>query len=112
MHVRRKDVTGKIMLMSLKYSQLECGRSGNIILNMNYGKWEKLVTWSWMVSLWEYIDKGGITMDIIEPIVYGKQRQHDKYVMDIIVQPTTLTMKEKNAIKSANTSKSSCCLIL
>ena len=97
MHVRRKDVTGKLMIMSLKYSQLECG-SGNIILNMNFGKWEKLVTWTWVVSLWEYIDKGGITMDITEPIVYGKQRENDKYVMDIIVQSARLTMKEKIAI--------------
>ena len=35
MHTRRFDTTGKLLLMSMQNTQLECG-SGNLFFNLNY----------------------------------------------------------------------------
>ena len=64
MHLRRKDITGKLMEISLKHTQIECG-SKQFFFNLDYDdRWGESVTWTWMVHLWEYLSESSITTDI------------------------------------------------
>ena len=83
MHIRRNDVTGKLLMISMKYTQLEVG-SEKKFFNLDYDQWGHLCTWTWMTHLWEYMSNGGMQLQIVESIQYNKQRQNDQYIMDVL----------------------------
>ena len=43
MHLRRNDTTGRLFRIAMEKLQLECG-SGELFYNLDYDKWEQLVT--------------------------------------------------------------------
>ena len=69
MDLRRFDTTGKLMLMSMQNTQLECGL-GTFFYNLNYDKWHKLVCPTWNTHLWQYCDQRATTIDFNKNIVY------------------------------------------
>ena len=83
MHVRRNDVTGKLMMMSMKYTRLELG-IGKTFLNTSFDLYGYLATWTWLVHLWEFMSMGAIDIDISEAVVYHEQRKNDAFIMDVI----------------------------
>ena len=97
MHVRRNDITGRLLMISMKYTQLEVG-SKRLFFNLNYSKWGYLATWTWLTHLWQYMDVGGMEMTLNEQVTQEHQRHNDKFIMDVIVQCCECTEIEVSMI--------------
>ena len=93
MHIRRNDVTGRMMLILIKHMQIECG-SGTPFFHLDYNTWGNFATWNWITHLWEYLDSRAIQLDLTERVVYELPRENDVFVMDI-VQKLDIPMEDK-----------------
>ena len=93
MHVRRDDTTGKLMKISMRYTQLEVG-SEVCFFNLDYERWGGLCTWTWMTHLWEYMSESTITIDTSFKLSLAKQRKNDKFIMDILASCQELSLRE------------------
>jgi ribonuclease HI len=93
MHLRRQDTTGRLLQIAMQHTQLECG-SASLFFNIDFTKFSPLVTPTWLTNLWEYYDKRAITMDLALPITYKIPREHDEFLMDILVREGTLSESE------------------
>ena len=93
MHMRRWDTTGKLMLISMQNTQLECG-SEAVFFNLDYQKWSSLVTPTWHTHLWQYCDTKALGMDITKKIAYEKPRDKDEFIMDVLQSSEKFSLLE------------------
>ena len=83
-HYRQQDTTGKLILTSLRYTQLEAGLSKSFF-KYNYDKTHFLVTPTWLTHLWEYSTSCHTQIHENTPWIYDPPRQHDFFLMDKVV---------------------------
>ena len=84
-HIREQDTTGKLLLTSLRYTQLECGLSKSFF-QYNYDKTNFLLTPTWITHLWQYATTCHVQIHEYQPWIYTPPRQHDFFFMDIVVR--------------------------
>ena len=75
-HYREQDTTGKLILTSLRYTQLESGLSRSFFKHDFY-KVQHLVTPTWLTNLWQYMTECHTQIHESEPWLYNVPRQHD-----------------------------------
>jgi len=93
MHLRRQDTTAKLLQLAMQSLQIECG-SEELFFNIDYSQYSPMVTPTWCTNLWEYYDTRAIHMDLDLEIVAKKQRENDKFIMDVLIQNCTLNDEE------------------
>lgn len=92
MHIRNDDTTGKLLNISLKYTQMQLGID-QPFLTTDYEEYSYLGQATWITHMWEYVSSRGIQVDLTEPGIIPMQRQNDAYIMNI-VHNSTLSKRE------------------
>ena len=62
-HLRKNDKTGKLLRMSMEYTQLQM-RISIPFYKTRYSDWKDIVTPTWITNLWEYWENAGVDVDI------------------------------------------------
>ena len=83
MHIRRNDNTGKLLQISMKWTQLEIGTKQSFFQESYYDM-NKYITKTWLTHIWEYLHSCQITMQIMDDITRGNKRINDFYLMDVV----------------------------
>ena len=83
-HIRNDDKTGRLIKISMEYTQLQMGIS-KPFYTQKYDKWKTIVTNTWMTHLWEYLNEAEATLEVTDFRIPKKQRKHDKFLMDILL---------------------------
>jgi len=83
MHTRKGDNTGKLLDISLRYTQLRLGIA-TPFFKVEYDEYSYLCDDTWLTHLWEYTSSRGLTIDLTNPGLIPIQRQNDKFIMDIL----------------------------
>ena len=84
MHLRREDTTGKLMDISMRTTQLECGLSTPFLKN-DYYKTQMLATETWLTNLWQYCTECEISIQDTKNWNYQVPRKNDFHIMDVIM---------------------------
>jgi len=82
-HVRNDDKTGRLIKISMEYTQLQMGIS-KPFYTQKYDKWKTIVTNTWMTHLWQYMNEAEATLEVTEFKIPKKQRKNDRFLMDIL----------------------------
>ena len=93
MHYRNDDTTGRLMKMSMRYTQLESGLS-RPYYTYNFYKAYYLTTPTWITNLWQYCSECHVQIKETDPWIYKPPRVGDFFLMDI-VQRANLTKEHK-----------------
>ena len=83
-HLRKNDKTGKLLRMSMEYTQLQMGIS-TPFYKTRYSDWKDIVTPTWVTNLWEYWEKADVKVDISDFWLHKKSREHDRFIMDLLI---------------------------
>jgi len=81
-HIRLNDKTGKLLRISMEYTQLEAGTSKPFYEN-KYGMMKTLLTPTWVTHLWEYWSEAEVTMKLTNFWTYESRIKNDRHIMDI-----------------------------
>ena len=92
MHLRKKDTTGKLLQISMKFTQLQLGVESNF-LSLDYDDYSYLCQTTWLTHLWEYVSSRGLDVTLTDALAITKRSSSDKFIMDIL-HKSTLTKKE------------------
>ena len=84
-HTRNMDTTGKLLTISGRYTQLECGLS-QPFFTYDFYKTYFLVTPTWTTNIWQYMTECHTTLQQYNEWVYTPPRQHDFFLMDILLR--------------------------
>ena len=84
LHYRNNDTTGKLLKITMRYTQLECGLSDPFYTHEFY-KIEHLVTPTWITNLWQYTSESHSQIHKQHPWSYQCLRIRDSFIMDIII---------------------------
>ena len=76
MHYRNQDTTGKLMMASMRYTQLESGLS-RPYYTCNFYKTHFLTTPTWLTNLWQYCTECHVQLKEAAPWVYKPPRIND-----------------------------------
>lgn len=83
-HYRRHDTTGRLMKISMRWTQLEAGTS-KPFYQYNFKQLAPLLTPTWMIHLWEYLSSCNSTISEHAPWVYDLPCENDFFLMDIVL---------------------------
>lgn len=83
MHIKRNDTTGKLLRISMQATQLQVGTELPFY-NLSYDTYSSLCTSTWFTNLWSYIDSRLLKMDMAIGITFQRQRENDKFIMDLL----------------------------
>ena len=75
-HTRNMDATGKLLQISLRFTQLKCGLS-KPFYSYNFYKTHFLVTPTWFTNIWQYLTECHTQFHHYDPWLYSVPRQHD-----------------------------------
>lgn len=84
-HTRNMDMTGKLLKISSRYTQLECGLSWPFS-TYDFYKTYFLITPTWTTNIWQYIMECHATLRQYDAWLYQPPRQHDLFFMDILLR--------------------------
>ena len=84
-HCRRNDSTGKLLKISMNFTQLEIGIE-QPFLESTYSNYNHIITRTWITSIWEYLTKCRTKLYCTKPAMYVKPRKNDRYIMDVIFE--------------------------
>ena len=82
-HYRAMDTTGKLLITSIRYTQLELGTSKPFFTDDFY-KYTNIITPTWITNLWQYIGECHAQIHEFDPWIYTPPRDHDFFLMDEI----------------------------
>ena len=85
MHYRKKDTTGKLIQISMDWTDLELGM-GRSFMSLSAKKWHHLATNTWLTHLWQYVEDCGMKLKFTKQANRELPRKNDFYLMDIINQ--------------------------
>ena len=77
------DATGKLLLTSLRYAQLEIGIS-KPFLSTNFYDYSNIITPTWITNLWQYLTECHSNIHEFKPWIYSPPRTHNFFLMDVI----------------------------
>lgn len=83
MHYRNNDTAGKLLKISMRYTQLECGLSNPFYVHDFY-KIQHITTPTWLTNLWQYTTECHCNIHETQPWIYECPRVRDRFLMDII----------------------------
>ena len=83
-HYRRHDTTGRLLKMSMRWTQLECGLSTPFYTS-NFEKYNYVLTPTWVTHLWEYLDSCQAAIEEKNSWIYEAPRENDIFLMDVIM---------------------------
>ena len=92
-HYRSNDTTGKLMKISMRYTQLETGLS-KPYYSYNYYKAHFLATPTWHTNIWQYSSESHVRLRESDPWIYKPPRQNDFHLMDVVLR-SNLTQEQK-----------------
>jgi len=84
-HLRNRDHTGELIIISLSYLQLLVG-STHLSLNLPYAKYAKWVERSWLTSLWEFLDRTRLTVEVRRAWLPQLPREGDSTLMSLFIE--------------------------
>ena len=93
MHTHKGDNTGKLLNISLRYTQLQLGIA-TPFFKVDYDDYSYLCDKTWLTHLWEYTSSRGLTIDLTDPGLIPIQRQNDKFLMDILHKSSSISPHE------------------
>jgi len=93
MHIRNEDTTGKLLNISLKYTQLQLGIAKPFFLT-EFDEYSYLCQSTWVTHLWEYVSSRGLKIDITDPGVVETQRAKDVFIMDVLHNSPNFTKSD------------------
>ena len=93
MHMRNQDTTGKLLSISLRYTQLQLGVEAPFF-SLDYDDYSYLCQRTWLTHLWEYTSSRGLTVDLTDTGVISKQNHRDAFIMDILHNSPKMTKSE------------------
>ena len=82
-HLRKKDDTGKMMIMSMRYTQIQLGIQ-EMFLNSDFDTYGERAFPTWITHIWEYISTRSLSIDINFDVVLPSQREGDRMIMDTL----------------------------
>ena len=74
--------TGQLLEISLEQAQVELGLP-TPLWQADYKKHNKLITETWVKSVWKFVSKFGIKLNTAETVRLPKLRENDRYIMEI-----------------------------
>ena len=83
-HCQRNDKTGKLLRISIDFSQLQCGLP-TPFYNLPYSQWETLITPSWFTHLWSLLSLCSISLSITGTWHYIPPRPNDIFLMELLL---------------------------
>ena len=92
-HYRNEDTTGKLIISSMRFTQLKCGLSTPYYMT-DYNKHHNLVTPTWATHIWKYCSDCKVQMRESAPWIYQLPRCNDFFLMDIVAL-SEITMEHK-----------------
>jgi len=101
MHITASTLTGQHMRHTAEQLQLELG-IGIYFMHTSYRQFGKYATKSWMQFLWKEISRLPITVTHRKPPTLPLQRDHDDYIMRIILE---LDKYSTTQLKSINNTR-------
>mmetsp|Transcript_21350 Transcript_21350/g.30549 ORF Transcript_21350/g.30549 Transcript_21350/m.30549 type:complete len:1538 (+) Transcript_21350:1841-6454(+) len=84
-HLRNRDHTGELILIAMSYLQIISG-STKLFLNLPFGKYSKWIEHTWLTSLWAFLIRVNLTVDIRKAWTPEPQRQGDGAIMTIFIE--------------------------
>jgi len=81
-HIRLNDKTGKLLRISMEYTQLEAGISTPFYKN-KFETLNALLTPTWVTHLWEYWSEANVTLELTKFWLYESRLENDKHIMDL-----------------------------
>ena len=84
-HSRNFDTTGKLLQISIRHTQLECGLSKSFF-TYNFYKACHIITPTWSTNMRQYMSECHTTLHQYDAWEYVPPRTHDFFLMDIILR--------------------------
>ncbi len=84
-HLRSQDKSGKLILISISYTQLLVG-SGSSFFSILFSKYKKWLNHNRLTSLWEFTDKIQLQLTIKREWIPTLPRERDIFLMDYFVR--------------------------
>ena len=88
MHLRRQDTTGKLILISLLYTQLELG-TARPFLNEDFEKYGNYITSTRLTNIWSYSSSCNLKIHVHNAKQYVPPRANDFFLMDLVYDSVT-----------------------
>ena len=79
------DTTGKLLQISSRYTQLECGLS-KPYFSYDFYKTYFLATPTWTTNIWQYLTESKSTLQQYDAWTYQPPRQHDFFLMEVVLR--------------------------
>jgi len=102
-HLRLNDKTGKLLRISMEYTQLEIGID-QPFYTLDFHQWKTLITPTWVTHLWEYWTEADVKPDLTHMCTFETGIKNDKHIMDLFSN----AIKNKKILHKLN----SCRLLL
>ena len=93
MHIRNEDTTGKLLNISLKYTQLQLGIATPLFLT-DFDEYSYLCQSTWITHLWKYVSSSGLNIDLTDSGIVATQREYDDFIMDVLHNSPNFTKSE------------------
>ena len=84
-HFRKMDTTGKLLQITMEYTQLELGVSRQFF-QLNYERYNSFTTKTWVTSIWQYLDSCKAKAQFTQQKTYSLPREGDRYLMDVLFE--------------------------
>ena len=82
-HIRANDDTGKLMITSMRYTQIQLGIR-KMFLNTDFDIYGERSFPTWITHIWEYMSTRALEVDLNVRIVLPNQRKNDEMIMDVL----------------------------
>jgi len=82
-HLRLNDKTGKLIRISMEYTQMEVGTS-MLFFHQPFNKWKHIVTPTWVTHLWQYWSEAEVTPDMTTMWTGVTKSKNDKFIVDLL----------------------------
>ena len=83
LHLRRFDYTGKLMFITLQWTQLWLGIS-TPFLHSQHDEYQHLTPSTWISHLWQYLCSRQLIIDTTKSYCFRDQRENDAFIMDVL----------------------------
>jgi len=84
-HLRNRDHTGELIIIAISYKQILVG-STKPFWNLPYSKYSKWIEDCWLKSVWEFINRVGISIEARRAWTPSVPRENDSTLMTIFIE--------------------------
>ena len=84
-HLRLNDKTGKLLRISMEYTQLEVGTKVPFY-HQSFDKWKHIITPTWITHLWQYWSEAAVQPDLTTMWTGKSERTNDDFLMDLLLK--------------------------